>query len=126
MAHLSYNHYRYSGGSPYIAVGIPWTVLNKDFVENDTVGAEVQATKRVLEKHLLIVGLEYRNSPIIEQKNYDQVPYSLYLYDKRNTQNIGVYLQDEFKITSQWILNAGVRHERIPTPLAEPPIHGWP
>jgi outer membrane receptor for ferrienterochelin and colicins len=48
----------------------------------------------------------------MEQLNYDT---QMYLDDRRTSWNVGVYLQDEYRILDVLILNAGVRYDHFDT-----------
>jgi len=114
LARVSYNHYEYRGDYVYnlAAPADPLDlVINRDVALSEAVGAEFQVTKKLFEKHQLITGVEYRNSFMQNQKNYDESPYLKYTDDKRSSANYGIYVQDEYRISSTLRLNAGVRHD---------------
>jgi iron complex outermembrane receptor protein len=118
MARVYYNRYFYHGDYLYDRVGSGDPVdfvLNKDFSWGSWWGAEVQLTKKVLEKYQFVIGAEYRDNLRQDQENYDEAPYFQYLDDKRNSQIWAIYLQGEIPILNNLKLNAGVRYDRYDT-----------
>jgi len=108
-ARLYYDQYDYKGD--YITGG----VFNKDSAHGNWWGGELRFTKTLFKKHKVTLGAEYIDNFCQEQKNYDEAPYALYLDDKRKTQNRAFYIQDEFTILKNLILNAGVRYDHYET-----------
>jgi iron complex outermembrane receptor protein len=109
-----FDHYYYNGAYAYDQTDQSKslaTLINKDYATGQGAGTEVQLTKTLFEKHKLIVGAEYNNSIRQDQSNIDVRPFFKYLDDERQAFNWGVYAQDEFKISSKLILNAGARHD---------------
>jgi iron complex outermembrane receptor protein len=64
---------------------------------------------RRFDRHALTVGTEYRNNLRQNQQAVDQS--GLLFDDRRGSQTIGVYAEDEFRITPRLLLNAGVRFD---------------
>ncbi len=104
---LTYNRYEYredypldDGGSRYV---------NRDTVLAEWVGLDLLVTKTI-GSHLLSVGTEQRWQFTQRQRNFDVVPPSGYtLNDSRHNFVQGYYLQDEWHIWNNLILNAGLR-----------------
>ncbi len=118
MARLLYGHYRYTGDYLYNAAlpGYPIDpVLNKDLGVSESMGGEFQITKTLFDQHKLIIGADYYDNFVEAQKTYDEVPFKMYLNDKRSSTDWGVYLQDEYHIIRNLILNAGVRYDEYST-----------
>lgn len=113
-ARLTYDHYEYHGDYLY-NLSPPEDpldlMMNRDITLSETVGAEFQVTKKLFEKHKMTAGFEYRNSFLQDLENHDEKPFLHYLDEKMSSANYGVYLQDEFQISSTLRLNAGVRHD---------------
>jgi len=61
------------------------------------------------------VGGEYLDNFTQNQNNYNTDPFIENLDDKRRSNNWGIYLQDEFTIRKDLILNAGIRYDRYQT-----------
>ncbi len=109
LTRLFYDWYGYKGD--YIYSG----VVNKDLSDGAWWGGELQVAMKLLDKHRMILGAEYQDNVRQKQKNYDEEPYFLYLDDKRNSKILAVYIQDEFVIFKNLLLNAGVRHDHYDT-----------
>ena len=112
MARLFYGRNEYKGDYLY---DYPPMTLNKDFGFGDWWGGELKVTKKLFKKHKLVVGAEYQYNLHQDQKNYDEAPFSLYLDDKRRSNNWALYIQDEFTLFKNLILNVGVRHDQYET-----------
>jgi len=91
----------------------PWLVVNKDRQKGDSVGGELQFVKELTKKHKLIWGTEYQDNRRQDQKNYDIT--GVYLDDERESEQWGIYVQDEFKVFNNLIFNAGVRYDDYTT-----------
>ena len=105
LARLFYGTFEVHGD--YIYEGI----VNKDLGEGEWWGAEVLLNKTVMERHNITVGGEYDINIKQNQKNYDKDPFYLYTDDKRRSDNWSLFIQDEFRIFKDFILNAGIRYD---------------
>lgn len=105
ISHLYYDIYKYSGD--YIYSG----VVSKDFAKGEWWGGEVMLNKTLLDRHKFTVGAEYQVNSKQNQKNFNEDPFEMILDDKRRSKRWALYLQDEFTILKNLILNAGVRHD---------------
>ncbi len=104
---LSYDIYRYYGDYPYTehdggmygdeGIGQWWT-------------GEVQSVRTVGKHHKVIGGAEVRLNTQQDQKGYDESPYT-YLDDRRSSTIWALYLQDEFRVRDNIIVNLGLRHD---------------
>jgi len=108
ISRLFYNHYYYDGN--YL-LNRPPLVRTKDQAWGKSWGAELQYNRRVFEKHLIASGFEYQDNFLQKQRNYDESPYVIYLNDRRNSNQWGIFLQDEFTVFDNLVLNAGIRHD---------------
>lgn len=72
-------------------------------------GSEVQGRKTFFQNHMLIAGAEYRDNIRQDQSIYQE---GFVLDDKRDSNVFAIYLQDEYRILNNLILNAGVRHDQ--------------
>ena len=90
-------------------------VVNKDLAVGRWWGGELQAATKLLDSHRLVVGAEYQDNLRQEQKNFDESPFTSYVDDKRSSSIWAVFLQDEYTILNNLILNAGVRYDHYST-----------
>ena len=104
-ARLFWDHTRYYG--EYIF----GPVLNKDYANGNWWGSELQVKKKAWDRHLFTGGVEYRNNYQQDQGNYDVDPHNVILDDRRRSSVWSTYLQGEFRILPNLILNAGVRYD---------------
>jgi len=113
LSRASYNYYSSDGNYvyDYSPTPDPFIVINKDEFRGAWWGEEIQVTKR-LPKHTLIFGGEYQDHYRQDQKNYD---LAVYLDEQHDSENWGVYIQDEYQIVDGLILNAGVRYDHYST-----------
>lgn len=102
---LHYDYYKYYGD--YIYDG----VVNKDLGYGTWWGGEVKGAATLFDKHKLVVGSEFQVNTRQDQKNYNIDPYELSVDDKRRSHIWAMYIQDEFSILKNLILNAGVRYD---------------
>ncbi len=106
LARLYYDDYYYHGDYIFSSV------LNKDLAWGKWWGVELKFVKTFFKNHKITFGTEFKDNFRQDQRNYDELPYSLRLDDKRESQNWALYLQDEFSILKNLILNAGLRHDQ--------------
>jgi outer membrane receptor for ferrienterochelin and colicins len=111
MARVYYDRYYYQGNYLFDYLGDGVLTLNRDIALGERWGTEVKVTKRLLKKHLLTLGAEFRDNVRQEQKNYDLLPFYSYLDDHRSSRDWAVYLQDEFSILDNLIFNVGARYD---------------
>jgi len=106
---LFFDDYEYRGDYLYSGV------VNKDSVTGKWWGGEIQVAATMFERHKLILGSEFRDNLSQDQKTYDEDPYVLYIDDKRKSQIGAAYIQDEYTILKELIVNAGVRYDHYST-----------
>jgi len=114
MARVYCDWYRYHGRYSYTweeEDGL-YQVVNYDGSEGRWWGSEVKFTKPAGERNRLTLGGEYRRHHQQDQKNYDIEDY---LDDRRDSEDWGLYLQNELKIRENLILNMGIRHDHYDT-----------
>lgn len=112
-ARLFYDYYRYYGEAPYAYdPDIPQAVtINGDEAVNHWWGAELQVAKTFSGKHQVIAGAEFQNNLTQRNENHDIDPYYQYLNFSRKTTKTSLYLQDEYSLHSNLLVNAGVRFD---------------
>lgn len=106
LGRFSYHHYNYDGRYYYDDGGI---YENKDYWKGRWVIGEVQAIKQFDNGHKVVFGADSQYNIRQDQKNWDSE--AVYLNDRRHSKNWGIYVQDEFKLTDDLTVNAGVRKD---------------
>lgn len=115
FARVSYDSYQYDADYIYdwAEPGAPPNlVANKDYAKGQWWSANLQISKTLFEKHKVILGMDYEDNIQQDQGNYDT---EVYLDDERSSANWALYLQDEFRILDNLLLNAGVRYDHYDT-----------
>lgn len=69
--------------------------------------------------HDLMLGLDARIVPEGMQRNYDEQPYRLILDSDKRTRSLGLYLQDQWRLSESWQLTTGLRLDAIESFTAE-------
>lgn len=106
-ANLSWHRYRYDGS--YI-LDYPPVTENIDGVRNRWWAGELRLVSTAVARHKLVAGSEFRRDMGTLQYNFDSAGDE-YLRDSRSSRRVGFYLQDEFTLNEQWIVNAGIRRD---------------
>jgi outer membrane receptor protein involved in Fe transport len=75
-------------------------------------GADVHATLSSIPRNKIVVGVSAMRDASRDQFNYNTDPYQLVLDDRRSSNSIGLYAEDEIKLPWRFTLNAGVRIDR--------------
>jgi len=110
MARAYYDHYDYHENIPYTADD-GGAFVNRDSAQNDWWGSEIKFSRTLWEDHHVIFGGDYQSNLTQRMKNYDIDPYLLHLDVDHPTWRWASYLQDEFTLLPDLILNAGVRYD---------------
>jgi outer membrane receptor for ferrienterochelin and colicins len=110
-----YDQYGFRGTFPsYLAVlGEPTTssiVYTKNVGEG--VGAEVQWTTKLRDRHTVLFGVEYREALKLLQASFEGQPRTyIYLSDHQG-RSVGAYSQVDLAVLSRLRINAGLRYDR--------------
>jgi outer membrane receptor for ferrienterochelin and colicins len=104
LGRLSYNNYNYRGHYAY-DYG-----LNKDLWNGQWYIGEAQLIYKINDIQTLVFGSESQYNIHQNQKNWD-CPGDVSLDSKEKSKSYGLYIEDEFKITDNFILNAGIRRD---------------
>ena len=116
LARASYDYYGFEAEYPYDYLDpLRPLTLNKDEVQAQSVGAEVQVSKTFLQKHHVTAGAELRSDFELEQRNFDVNPPATYLDSHDSAKVFSVYAQGEFQALKSLIVNAGVRYDHFST-----------
>ena len=105
-ANLSWRRYRYDG--TYI-VDYPPVIENFDVARDRWWSGELKLVSSAFARHKLVAGGEIRRDIGALQSNFDSE--GEYVRDVRSSRRVGLYLQDEFTLNEQWIVNAGIRRD---------------
>jgi iron complex outermembrane receptor protein len=104
-ARLTYNRYEYDGDYPLD------TGLNRDLTVAEWIGSDLFASK-LLGDHMVTIGMEHRWQFNEQQRNFDvAAPNSLLLDESHRSMVQGYYLQDEYHLLDNLILNVGLRYD---------------
>ncbi|UZD55259.1 TonB-dependent receptor plug domain-containing protein [Caldimonas aquatica] len=107
---VSFSRYTFSGR--YVFAGEP-PLVNVDRVTSDWADAELRSTWRGWLNHTLVVGLDLRSVLKAQQHNYDVDPFASHLDDHRRGHRLGLFVQDEYRLSEHWLLTGGVRWDRV-------------
>jgi iron complex outermembrane receptor protein len=94
------------------AVDYPPPTVNEDIAEGRWWGAEGRMTSTRWEGHRIVLGMEWQESPLLRQTNFDLAPPSEpYLDDRRRARRRGFFAEDDVQLAPAWTLDASVRHD---------------
>lgn len=88
-------------------------VLTKDTAQGKWWGTELKLVNSGFERHKIVAGVEFQHNHRQVQTSYDADPYALYLDDRGRSQRVGLYVQDEYSIAKGWVINAGLRLDKV-------------
>jgi outer membrane receptor for ferrienterochelin and colicins len=111
IGRASYDWYRYHGVYiyDYANLGVPPFTENEDLAIGNWSDFEFDASRRLLQRHHITLGAEYRQDFLQQQINYDLRPYAPYLDEEHPAEAFGVYAQDDFRLRTNLSLVAGAR-----------------
>jgi outer membrane receptor for ferrienterochelin and colicins len=108
-ARLTYNRYEYDGDYPLDNSG--QRTLNRDIAIAEWIGSDLYVSK-LFGSHLLTVGMENRWQFTELQRNFDVTPTANTILDNNHHTVVqGYYLQDEYHLLDNLILNVGLRFD---------------
>jgi len=105
---FSLGQYDYSGDFIY---DYPPLTVNRDETVGEWWNAQLRYRTTHFDNHNIIVGAELQNNGTQDQANFDVDPFASYLDDSRSSKTYGLYIQDEIRLSTQFILNAGIRYD---------------
>lgn len=106
-ADLSWGDYPYHGR---YAFGPVPTGLNQDFARSSWWSADGQVVGD-FGRHRLVFGAEYQDNYNQDQFNFDVAPRFIYVNERHTSHREGVFVQDEFRLRDDLLLNAGLRYD---------------
>lgn len=99
----------YRGAFPY---GAPRNALNNDWSNGSWLNAEFAFNTRLGAAHRLAYGLERQQNRRTEQGNSDN---TVFLLDQRRSMRTGAFVQHEWRVAEDVVLNNGLRLDRTQT-----------
>jgi len=110
-ARLYVGRYDYRGDYVYDAQS---AVVNRDGSRALWWGGEIKWVSTRFDRHKLVAGVELQRDERRDQHNFDTDGTNIraILDDRRQGSRAGIYLQDEFALRDDILLNAGLRHDR--------------
>ena len=110
---IYYDRFYYRGDYLYDDLTNPPTnvVLNRDRSVGEWWGGEIKLDKVFFDKHNVTAGFELKHDFRQDLRNADTGPKFTYLDEKRDSLNWAFFLQDEYSILDNLILNVGVRYD---------------
>lgn len=100
-------NYRFTGNYMYSA-----SPDTRDTAQADWSGAEFRIAYTGFNHHKLLAGIEtQRNQQLLQR--YAEISTSTTILDTNNpSRSQAIYLQDEWRLHPDWLLNVGVRHDK--------------
>lgn len=99
--------YRYNGDYQYAG-----QLDNRDQGYANWAGSDYRLIVNTLPAHKLMLGLETQWNTQLAQRNFDISPAVSYLDSNRPSHSFGVFAQDEWRLSTQWLLNLGLRYDK--------------
>jgi outer membrane receptor protein involved in Fe transport len=89
-------------------------MLNKDEAKAQWWGTEARVLG-TYGSHKLVAGVEFQDNYRLDQKNFDVDPVTVYLNEQKNSNRWALYAQDEYTLTRDLLLSAGLRYDNYST-----------
>ncbi|HEY8876983.1 MAG TPA: TonB-dependent receptor [Roseateles sp.] len=109
-ARLSLGGYEFRGS--YVFSEAP-ELVNKDFARANWAALDARVLWRGLLNHQFMLGAEVRTVPEGLQRNYDVQPYASHLESRATQDAIGLYAQDQWRLSSMLQLTTGLRLDHV-------------
>lgn len=99
--------YRYNGDYRYAG---PFD--NRDQGQADWNGADYRLSGAAGASHRWMLGAEKQWNAQLRQRNFDVSPYATFLHTNNPSRTSGFFVQDEWRLHRQWLLNLSLRHDK--------------
>lgn len=106
QSRVSYNNYRFTGDIPFPTP--PLITLNKNLFYGEWWRAEIEASKLMWNDHHITIGGQYQDNFHQNLVNYDSANN---LNSNVSTYQWALFAQDDYSITDELTLNAGLRFD---------------
>ncbi|MGB9151179.1 MAG: TonB-dependent receptor [Burkholderiales bacterium] len=108
ISHVYLADYAYNGIYIYDqAIGS----LNDDTGKGNWWGADLRLLNTSFKNHKLVAGIEVENDFRQIQKNFNNNPFLLNTDEKNRGKQVGIYLQDEIRLSDGLIASTGIRYD---------------
>jgi outer membrane receptor for ferrienterochelin and colicins len=87
-------------------------LLFKEQQQGDWWGTEVQLTKKLMDRHVITVGAEYRDDFNQHRRLFEVDNGAVSVDVNRTRHNYGIYAQGDFAVLTNLHVNAGVRYDQ--------------
>lgn len=88
-------------------------LVNRDLARGQWASLDARLQWRGWLNHDLMAGLDARVVPRGLQRNFDEQPYREVLDSRETSHNLGLYLQDQWRLSEAWQLTTGLRLDSI-------------
>ena len=99
-------------GEGFYPLGDNPSALNVDGAHALWYGIGTHATIKSLTAQTIVIGAEFQRNARRDQYNYWLDPYVSALDDHHSSNRSAVYVEDEIQLPANFVLNAGLRHDR--------------
>jgi outer membrane receptor for ferrienterochelin and colicins len=113
---VSYDHYLFAGTYPFELGPAPApTILNRDRAGAESLGGHVQYNRTLRKQHKVTLGSDLRADLRLTLVNRDDDATVAYVNSRRSARLIGLFVQDEYAIRANLLINAGIRYDHFTT-----------
>lgn len=115
MGRLYLDQYEYHGVNAYFDSISNSTYLNEDLSRGKWAGVELSVSRRVLEKHRVSAGAEFRRNFLQEGSNYDLSPFVVYSRLRDHSTIAALYAQGGIALAGNVLLDLGLHYDHYST-----------
>jgi outer membrane receptor for ferrienterochelin and colicins len=108
QSRVSYNNYRFNGDLPFT---FSPSSINKNLFYGEWWRAEVEASRLMWNDHHITIGGQYQGNFHQSLNNFDVSSPKPNLQSNDETYQWALFLQDDYSITNELTLNAGLRYD---------------